>query len=381
MAFASRTRPRSAGTDPVNIDEELEHFVSQIEDNIFSILAIKQKFNLLKSNGAVFERDTIEKLTSFEKHIDLIETYVTQAFVGFGSRLDRMEALSFRPSGYHPSRVITIPDTHQITSAFYTVESVYIGTDTSRVIIYSSESGQFINELGPFDSTTVVQVGSVTRGENQIFAVRTSSGAVHIVDYLKPTQKRVIDSAILSIWPSHLPSRFRMATGAEGHVNLYDDEANPVQQITVSALRLAPGPDCLLVQVSEQIIWVYEMNMLQKIGEYTIRDQIKLIAASKEYFVVSGEATFITVCSFANGGTKAVDVGSRTNFLFVWGSYYFRMGDDTLIECRDFLGKKEVIKIGDPTWWPHSSQTKLATCTIYESFLVTALDLKCVIWT
>jgi hypothetical protein len=292
-----------------------------------------------------------------------------------------METLSFRPSGYHPSRVITIPDTHQITSAFYTVEFVYLGTDTSRVIIYSSENSQFVNELGPFDGTTVVQVGSVSRSENPIFAVRTSSGVVHIVDYLKPTQKRVIDSAVLSIWPSHLASRFRMATGDRGHVNLYDDEANPVQRIEVNAIRLAPGPDCLLVQVSEQAIWVYEMNLLQKIGEYTIQDKIKLIAASKEYFLVSGESTFITVCSFRDGSTNAVEVGSRTNFLFAWGSYYFRMGDDTLIECRDFLGKKNLIKIGDPAWWPHSSQTRLATCTICDSFLVTALDLKCVIWT
>jgi hypothetical protein len=269
--FVCACPPSLAGTEAINIEEELEHFVSQIEDNTFTILAIKQKFNLLKSNGAAFERETLEKLESFENHINLIETYVTRAFFGFSGRLDRMETLSFRPSGYHPSRVITIPDTHQITSAFYTVEFVYVGTDTSRVIIYSSESGQFVNELGPFDGTTVVQVGSVTRSENQIFAVRTSSGAVHIVDYLKPTQKRVIDSAVLSIWPSHLASPFRMATGGEGVVHLYDNEANAVQRIEVNAIRLAPGPDCILVQA----IWVYEVNRLQKVGEYIIQDKIK----------------------------------------------------------------------------------------------------------
>jgi uncharacterized membrane protein YukC len=83
MCFALRGRPRSAGTDTLNIDEELEHFVSQIEDNTFTILAIKQKFGLLKSNGAVFERETIERLKSFEKHIDSIDTFVTRAFIGF----------------------------------------------------------------------------------------------------------------------------------------------------------------------------------------------------------------------------------------------------------------------------------------------------------
>jgi hypothetical protein len=375
----SRTSGRSS-TDGFHIEEELERFVTQIEDNTFAILSVRQKFALLKSNSSTFERETVEKLDSFQKQLDLIEHAVSSTFDGFNSRLTRMEQLAFRPASYHPSKVITIPDTHQITSLLYTSDLTYIGTDTSRLMVYSSENGIFINEFGPFDGTSVVQIGNPSKGDLQVFAVKTSSNIIHMLDFQRPTAKRVIESPLLAVWPPVFASPFPMATIEGDDVILYGEDLNPAKRLNIQTKRLTPGPNKLIALTNPTTIEVYDLTTLGKVQEFTIQDSVKLIASGDLCFVVSGDRSrIITVCHFS-GAMRTVDVGGTTSFLFVWRLYYFRMGEDTLIEGRDFEGKQDPIKIGDPAWWPHASQTKLAACTISESCLVTGLDLKCVIW-
>lgn len=364
----------------LNIDNELEHFVSMIEENTFAILSIKQKFGLMQGNGKVFKDETIEKLDSFEKQINEIEERVSSSFHIFNQRLDHMELLGFRPSSYHPAKMIKINDNHQITTAFYTSKYIYIGTDTSCIMLYSSRTMQFTTEIGPVDGSPIIQIGIASRDENHIIAVKTSSNQVHIIDILKPLQKRTIATTIYTTWPTNLPSPYRMATVEERSLNFYDDNLNIVFSMKTETQYLYPGPDKLFT-VNNDIISIFNLEQ-----EVHLKKEIKLpftpvlISSSRTAFVASGACNDVAIANF-NGDYRLVNVGGPSRFLFTWGSYYFRVGDNTLIECRDFHDKKDkLIKIGDPVWWPHSANTPLAACGIMESTLITALDSKCVLW-
>lgn len=364
----------------LNIDNELEHFVSMIEENTFAILSIKQKFGLMQGNGKVFKDETIEKLDSFEKQINEIEKRVSSSFQIFNQRLDHMELLGFRPSSYHPAKMIKINDNHQITTAFYTSEYVYIGTDTSRIILFSSKTLQFSNEIGPIDGSAIVQIGLLSRDGNHILAVKTASNQIHIIDILQPSQKRVLTTNIFATWPTNLPSPFRMTTIENGSLNFYDDDLNIAFSIKIEAQSLFPGPDKLFV-VNNDFVSIFNLE-----EEVHLKKEIQLpfaptlISSSRISFVASGSCNDVAIVNF-NGDYRLVNVGGPSRFLFTWGSYYFRVGNDTLIECRNFHDKKDkLIKIGDPSWWPHTSQTPLAACGIMESTLITALGLKCVLW-
>ncbi|OHT01105.1 hypothetical protein TRFO_01684 [Tritrichomonas foetus] len=364
----------------INMENELERFVSQIEENTFTILSIKQKFKLMKTNSEVFKSETVEKLDTFEKQINEIESHVINAFTDFNKRLDHMELLGFRPASYHPAKIITISDNHQITSAFYSSDFVYIGTDSSRIVIYAGKSMQFTNEIGPLDGAPVVDIGLVSRAENPILAARTTANMIHIIDIMKPSQKRSISSKLYVTWPSNLPSSYRLVTvEEENKLNFYDENIAVSNTIETPVEKMYPGPDRLIV-TNGKILSIFNLD-----DEITVENSIelpfapKLISSSRTFFVASGECNDIAVIEF-NGNFKLVNVGGPSRFLFTWGSYYFRVGEDTLVQCRDFTGKNEVITIGDPAWWPHEKQGPLAECKIMESTLVTAVDLKCVLW-
>lgn len=377
--FKSKSSIESVAVN-LNIDNELEHFVSMIEENTFAILSIKQKFGLMQENGKVFKDETYEKLDSFEKQINEIEEHANSSFRIFNQRLDRMELLGFRPSSYHPAKMIKINDNHQITSVFYSSDYVYIGTDTSRIILFSGKTMQFSNEIGPIDGTAIMQIGLVSRNENRILAIKTSNNQIHIIDILKPSQKQTINVSIYTTWTTNLPSPYRMATFDKGSLNFYDDDIKVVFTIKAEAQNIYPGPD-KLITVNNDIVSIYNLE-----EEVHLKKEVKLpfsptlISSSRIFFVASGSCNDIAILN-QNGDYRLVNVGGPSRFLFTWGSYYFRVGDESFIECRDSLDKKDkVIKIGDPSWWPHASQTPLAACCIMESTLITALDLKCVLW-
>jgi hypothetical protein len=237
-----------------------------------------------------------------------------------------------------------------------------------------------VNEFGPFDGTPIIQIGNPCRPEAQILALRTMTNSIHILDIQRPAAKRVIESPIVAVWPLHQRTMFSMVTLDHDDPVFYDHDLNVVHKLEINAKKLATALDRIIVQISQTVLAVYSIRTFEKTQEWEIGDKINLIAAEKEYFVVTCENDpFVTLCMF-DGPSRKVDVGGPTTFLFVWGDYFFRVGEETLIECRDFEGRKGLTKIGEPTWWPHSLQTKLATCSISEGFLVTALDLKCVIW-
>lgn len=371
---------KDTSTLNLNIDNELEHFVSMIEENTFSILSIKQKFGLMQENGKLFKDETIEKLDSFEKQINEIEEHVNSSFHIFNRRLNHMELLGFRPASYHPAKMITISDKHQITTAFYTSDYVYIGTDTSRVILFSGKTMQLSIEIGPIDGTAVIQIGLVSRTDNHILAVKTSSNFIYIIDTQKPSEKRTIEATIYTTWPTNLPSQYRLVTVENESLNFYDDTLTVTNVLKIEAQKLFPGPDRLIV-VNNDVVSIFNIEEevhLEK--EIHLPFPPTLISSSRVAFVASGSCNDIAIVNF-NGNYRLVNVGGPSRFIFTWGSYYFRVGEGTLIECRDFFDKTDkVIKIGDPVWWPHDAQKPLAVCGIMESTLITALDLKCVLW-
>ena len=82
---------------PIDMDDELGNLVTQCEQNSYSILSIKQKFDLVGKNSASFQEEANEKLSHFSELIDSIEKKCLTTFQSYTSRLDRMEVLSFRP--------------------------------------------------------------------------------------------------------------------------------------------------------------------------------------------------------------------------------------------------------------------------------------------
>lgn len=379
-SYKSKTVIDTKESTNINVEEELERFVSQIEENTFAILSIKQKFALIQKNTKLFTDETVEKLDSFEKEINLIENQANVTFNRFNQRLDHMELLGFQPATYHPSKTITISDNYQITTAFFSSDLVFIGTDTSRIIIISGKTMQLNNEIGPLDGSAVVQIGLASRTDNQVLAAKTSSNTIHIIDIQRPSQKRTIQVSMHATWPANLPSPYRMVTFEGDRINFYDDSLTVAYQLKISAQKFYPGPDRLIV-TNDETISIY--NLLDDIRlQRNIRLPFKpkLINSSRTFFVASGDCNDIAIVDF-DGDFRLVDVGGPSKFLFTWGSYYFRIGENTLIEYRDVNDKtNKMTQIGDPVWWPHSMQSPLATCAIMESTLITAGDLKCVLW-
>jgi hypothetical protein len=365
-------------TDAFNPEAELERFVSQIEDNTFAILSFKQKFNLMKSNAKSFQAETEDKLNAFVGQIDEIEKSVSNVFQVFSTRLDRMEFLAYRPRSYHPVKRVVISGKQQITSAYYCEDTVYIGTDTSRVLVYSGKVVQLTAEIGPFDGKAVIFMGNAGSAENPVLAIRTANGPLYLINTRKLSEKTVIESYKCMTWPSNLSCRYRLATVESGKICLYDDQQVLVDSIPVNPKIMAPGPDRAIVQTSDTEIAIWTVDPVQKTNDIMIGFRITLISASQKYFAVAGDSSCITIGDYT-GVIQNVDVGGPTHLLCSWGGYYFRSGSDNMIECRDFGSNKKSM-IGDPAWWPHCADNRLAVCIISDSSLVTAADATCLIW-
>lgn len=378
--FSNASESRVFAPVVVNVDEELEHLVSQIEENTFNILSIKQKFNLMKSNGVNFEDESSSKMISFESQIEDIEKRISDCFDSFNQRLNYMELLAFHPHMYHPNKIIKINDNHQITSAFYSSDYVYIGTDTSRIIIYSAKTMKFENEIGPVDGTAITGIGLIYSTDTKYIVTKTSAKTVSIIDCAKPAGKKTFCSEIYCVFPSHHSSPYRLAIYNEGNktITLFKDDLSTTE-LKIPATALFSAPQRLVI-CQDQTMFVYIVEPLIKFEvQYQFEFSVSKFTASRNYFVCAGSTNEIAVCDY-DGNINYVDVGGITRFLFSWGSYFFRMGDDTLIQCRDFELLKEVSTIGHTAWWPHSTQSSLVSCTISESTLITALDLTCVLW-
>lgn len=372
---------RSPPRADVNVEEELERFVSQIEENTYAILSIKQKFNLMKGNTTAFETDAHARLNSFESRIDELEQNVSGALAAFHRRLDRIDILAFRPELFHPSTVITIPDEHRATCAFYVSGLACIGTDTSRVLVYNTTTLKLMMEIGPVDGSPVLQIGNVSQTENVVLAVRTGPADLHLLDLQNPSWRRSIQATLHVTWPSNLASPFRLATVEDGKLCFYDAHLSVSHMLDLNPMNMFPAQNRLLVQNEARKLRVFALvdGDVKVSCDFRFEFPVRLAAASSDRFVVAGDALSIAICQY-DGQMRFVKVEGPSLFLFAWGQYYFRMGENTLIEARDFAGQREVVRIGNEAWWPHESQTKLATCNMCDSCLITCMDSKCVVW-
>ena len=377
----SGVRPAAGGPE-FNIDEELERFVSQIEENTYTILSIKQKFNVMRSNSSAFESGAQARLTSFETRIDELEKAVSDVLAGFHSRLDRIDVLAFRPDLFHPAKVVTMPDSHQITAAFYAAGLVFLGTDASSVHVYNANTLKFVMEIGPIDGNPVIQIGNAGHGEGVILAVRTCRSEMHLFDVQNPSWRRLISATLHVTWPSDLVSPFRLATVEDGKLCMYDDHMSISHMLDLCPMNMYPAQNRLLILNEARKLRVLEFvdGDVKIVCDFRFEFPVRMVAASTDHFVVSGDSTSIAVCQYG-GDMYFVKVEGPSLFLFAWGQYYFRVGENTLIEARDFGGRKDMIKIGNEAWWPHESQKKLSACGIYESRLLTCMDMTCAIWT
>lgn len=378
--FSNASESRLFGPSVANVDEELDQFVRQIEENTFNILSIKQKFKVMKSNGQYFEEESSEKMDTFENQIDELEKRITTSFDSFNQRLNYMELLAFHPHMYHPNKIIKISDNHQITSAFYSGDYVYIGTDTSRVIIYSSISLKFENEIGPLDGTSVTGIGIIYSSDTKYIVAKAASKTVNIIDYAKPAAKKTFNSEIYCVYPTHHASPYRLAIYNEAckTISLFKDDLSTTE-IKVPATALFSAPERLIVCQDQTLLIFGVEPEIQLEAQIQFDFTISKFTASRNFFVCANATNEIAVCD-NDGNITYETVEGNTKFLFSWGSYFFRVGDDTLIQCRDFELKKEPSTIGHTAWWPHSTQSNLAACNISESTLITALDLTCVLW-
>ena len=372
--------------NPINVENELEHFVSQIEENTYTILSVKQKFKLMDQNCNSFKNETNEKLNSFDSQIKAIENHFQEMFQSFNQRLDYLELLGFKPETYHPSKIININNSLQITSTFYSANTLYIGTNTSLLLVYGGVSMQFIKEIGPLDDFPIVEIGIVKQTGDTVVAAKTNDDTIHIINVNNPSEKITIHASIFVSWPSNLSSPYKLVTFDNNIVRFYDESTfyeftskfKNKMELSVNAKQIYPGFDRIYI-VNEKNIMIYKIDTdIRFERSINLPFPPKLISSSRLYFVASGDCNDVVIVNVTNGDYRIANVGGPSRFLFCWGSYFFRVGDDTFVQCRDIALKNNVVTIGDPKWWPHSD--KLSTCNIIESVLITTSGSKCVLW-
>lgn len=368
----------------IDIDEELDHLVSQIEENTYNILSIKQKFALIQAGGSTFEKESSEKMDKFSSQIQALDLNVNSTFANYNHRIDLMELLAFRPHLYHPSKIITVGESYQITSALYTSDKVLIGTDNSKILAYDSNTLRFMNEIGPLSQNSdnaVIQLGIISFNYNQIIVAATANKILHIFDLNKPQQRISLHFESFATWNTNLTSLYRLALSVDGFIHLYKEETfTQFEAIQFKSQIISPANEGLLCSNDNEVT-LFLLDPLSEDRHYIIPFNVTAIAASKEFFVVSGNEPRIAVFSFDNNvEMKEIQMSSTPLFLFAWGSYFFQLGENTLIECFNYLNPSNKIVIGNRAWWPHDNKSHLSSCGISESILVTAQDLTCVIW-
>lgn len=363
---------------PIDEDEELGRFVSQIEQNTFSILSIKQKFNLMNKNRDHFKEEASTKLDSFIQSLQKIESTTSQVLEGYNSRLDQMEILAFRPSNFHPIKSIYVPDNYTITSVVYSDEYIFIGTDNSFILVFSTENLQPFCEIGQLDDQPIISIGSAFVGGIRYAVAYTQMRNIHIVNPNVQSEKITLTGRGFGTWPTNLSCRFTLAVLREKETRLYSKDFENFVTVPVSGDFAAGGLD-LIVIAGDKIAYVVDLE-----GQPQIRTQIEFdfnithLTVSRSFFVVAGEDN-IAVCTF-DGNTRQFKVKGPTRILISYELFFFRITDSTVFEVHDPTGQKPVSFIGSTDWSPHDGLNQPVAACISDAILVTARDIKCVLW-
>jgi len=363
----------------IDLDEELGHFVSQIERNTFSILSIRQKLSMMKKNGADFEEEAKAKINMFEQQIASIDRQVLGKFEAFHSRIDQMEQLAFQPYLFHPTRSVVISNTHMISSVYYSPEFLYIGTDTSKILVYNTKNLQLFQELGPFDDLPILQIGIVIHGEDPLFAIITPFKVLRVCSPQRPSYIKTFNTDKFCTWPSNLNSQFCLAIGTDDGTRLFHKDLLSYEDIRFQALLMAGGQDTIvLVSQSEAIVYSTE-GKPQESQRFQLNAPPKLLTVSRSFFCIACDE-YISLFHF-DGAQTIVSTSTITQFLFSYELYFFRISDEMVVEVHDSFMKRHVSMIGSRSWSPHESQKAPAAVCIADATFVTAKDCKCVIWT
>ena len=378
LSMRSRKNLDSKVDAPIDPDEELGLLVSQIEQNTFSILSMKQKFSLMEKNSLNFKTEATTKLDSFAKIVDDLERKTNATFESFSNRLDKMEVLSFRPTMFHPSKSILVNDNHEITSLHYTDDFIYIGTDSSNIYIYNTDTTQKHSEIGPLDSNAVINIGSFSFETSYVIAQTATTRIAYIHDIAKPGFEIKLNSNYFFVWSNNLSSKYKFGIIRDKDTWLYSNSFEEHESIPFSGSVAVGGIDCMVIvnsKIAKLIQFEETENVIQ---DFEFTDEIDHVAISRTFFCVSLKNS-IAVCSF-DGNRKIIPITGPTNFLMANDFYVFRISDEMLVEVYDITGKNSTAYIGSKDWSPHEGRDPPTAACFEESVLLTAKLAKCCIW-
>ena len=362
----------------IDFDEELGSFVNQIEQNTFFILSTKQKLTMMKKNSINFESQAEEKIYQFEEKLTDIEKKVSSKFESFHNRIDQMELLAFQPYKFHPIGSISISNAHIITAIYYTPEFIYLGTDTSRILIYNSKNHQFFHEIGPLDENPIQKIGIIYQENEQIFITMTISKMIKIGSPTKPSLNKFFSGNQFCTWPSNFNSQYSLVISYDNSIRLYKKDLITFDEIKIFSTLLGSSQDKLVI-VSNRNCIVYNLeNQIIEQNKFSFDFNIKLLTVSRQFFCISGDNNLV-LCNF-DGSYNFININGPTRQLLSYELFYFRISDEMIIEVHDSNNLRPINFIGNKIWSPHGINKYPSVSCIYDATLLTSRDNKCVIW-
>jgi hypothetical protein len=362
---------------PLDPDDELGLLVNQIEQNTFSILSIKQKFRLMEKNSASFNNEATSKMDNFSQIIDDLQQKTCAVLDSFSLRLDKMEVLSFSPCMFHPTNSILITDNHEISSFYSSHDTLYIGTDTSIVLIYNLDNFSNMSEIGPIDSNPITKI-CVVDFDTTYVVVSTNSRMAYICDPTKQgIQSKIICLSFFS-WPQEMSSKYKFGAIRDEEIWLYTNSFDKYDVFPGSYSHVAGGNDCMVVCSKNTAKVVKFIGDDMTITDFSFDGHIDHLTVSMNFFCVSiADKIIIT---FFDGTARSISVSEGTTFLMSNEFYVFRIGNEMLVEVYEATGESPVSYIGSRDWSPHESREPPTAASFENSKLITARLSKCVIW-
>ncbi|EAX94395.1 hypothetical protein TVAG_194810 [Trichomonas vaginalis G3] len=363
---------------PIDIDEELSNLVTQIEQNTFSILSIKQKFALMKKNGDEFKQEAHSRLDSFNKLIENLENKTLETFDSYSARLDNMEILSFRPSMFHPAKSFTIPTNNEITTISNTDDFIFIGTDISMIFVFSFDTLQKFVDLGPFDNNPITKLCSFKIDTTTYVLSYTNTRTVFISDPNKPAFQVKHNGHNFICWPSSLSCKYKFAIFRQKEIRLFSNSLEQYDTLTLTATLGAGGVDSLVTAYEKTVTVVNFGEEEETRRTFDFNFEITHLTASKSFFCVSGKEE-IVICNY-EGEKRQINFNNPTSFLTSNEFYIFRIANKMMIEVYDAFGKNKVIYVGSDNWSPHDGHDAPSAACLCDSVIMTGKSTKCVIW-
>ena len=377
-SIRSRKNADSKIDTPIDPDEELGLLVSQIEQNTFSILSMKQKFSLMEKNSMNFKTEATSKLDSFYTIIEDLEKKTNSTFNSYSARLDKMEVLSFRPTMFHPSKSILVNDNHEITCLHHTDDFIYIGTDSSNICVYNAETTQKFAEIGPLDSNAVIKVGTFSFDTPYVIAQTANTRLAYVHDLSKPGFEVKFNSNYFFVWSPNMSSIYKFGIIRDKETWLYSNSFEDHDVIPFAGSMAAAGLDCMVLvneKTAKLITFEDGENFIQ---DFEFESTIDHLTISRTFFCVSLEGS-LSIIGF-DGMRKTISINGPTNFLMSNEFYIFRISEEMIVEVYDITGKTPVSYIGSKEWSPHDGHDAPSAACFENSTLLTGKLSKCCIW-